>query len=343
MTQLNGFNLIPIISADGRVSLLLTGFEQIAGVPLKSAIAAVFSFTPRPHVRERRVSVAFPDTISNASGADFGIGNLTRQQYVLALAQVAIGEYLTDHGLPADGDNEVTLTIECSSDQLLAWKARDPADDAVIARYIEDRLFAGWRANMERIEFGPADLIRLRIPFESLVRIAEMGEGVLWKTVAKVPAPVRLILNPLPELGRRRSDALGPNAGRLGAALMNELQAPRYAGAREHWDKALEFWQGEHRDLPNAAKEAVCTVEGIAKVLTGRHGETLGRLLPELKNKFQIDAAIIKSLEGIWGFASNSPGVRHGGATQATIDLAQVRWVIENCESAARYLLQLDK
>jgi len=343
MTQLHGFNLVPIISADGRVSILLTGFGEIEGDPRKSAIVANFSFKSDLHARESQLRVAFADTVSNAQGTAFGIANLSGQQYVLVLAQVAIGEYLTDHGLPQTGAGEAPLTIECSSEQLLAWRARDPANDMAIGLYIEDRLFAGWRANMERVEFGPPDLVRLRIPFESLVRISDMGEGVLWKTVAKVPPPVRLILSPLPELGRRRSDPLRPNAERLGAALMNELQAPRYAGAREHWEKALEFWQGQHRDLPNAAKEAICTVEGIAKVLTGRHGDTLGRLLPELKNKYQIDPAIIKSLEGIWGFASNSPGVRHGGATQATIDTAQVRWVIENCDSAARYLLQLDK
>jgi hypothetical protein len=50
-----------------------------------------------------------------------------------------------------------------------------------------------------------------------------------------------------------------------------------------------------------------------------------------------------KTLEGLWGFTSNSPGVRHGGATPATIDEGEARYVVDGSEAAIRFLLTLDR
>ncbi|HYU09407.1 MAG TPA: hypothetical protein VEK77_08510 [Gemmatimonadales bacterium] len=124
--------------------------------------------------------------------------------------------------------------------------------------------------------------------------------------------------------------------------LMDLLLPPRYAGPRQSLAKALEYSTGTKPDLPNAAKEAICAVEGMARVVTGLRTATLGAILKHLKKAGGLDPSIAKSLEALWGYASNSPGVRHGGITAATISEDEARLVVDMSAAAVRYLLALD-
>ena len=116
--------------------------------------------------------------------------------------------------------------------------------------------------------------------------------------------------------------------------LESQIQAPRYARPRDHWRKAQNFAQGDDRDLPNAAKEAISAVEGLARVVMNAPTATLGELIKRLKREKKVDPAMAKSLEGLWAFTSNSPGVRHGSGQPPTIDEAQVAFVVEQCGAA---------
>ncbi len=55
-----------------------------------------------------------------------------------------------------------------------------------------------------------------------------------------------------------------------------------------------------------------------------------------------LQGALVKSLEGLWGFGGDEPGVRHGGPVAPAADPAQVRYVIEACACAVRLLVTLE-
>jgi hypothetical protein len=86
-------------------------------------------------------------------------------------------------------------------------------------------------------------------------------------------------------------------------------------------------------------KEAICAVEGVARIVTGRPSQTLGDLIKELRSKGKLDGAIAKAFEGLWGFASSAPGVRHGSGSIAE---AEARLCVDMAKAAVTYLLTLD-
>jgi hypothetical protein len=174
-----------------------------------------------------------------------------------------------------------------------------------------------------------------------LRRIAQIEEGNLWAIAGG--GDRGMMLKPLPPFIRDERARRQPDARGAGAPIAALLSPPRYAGPAAHWQKADEFARGDQRDLPNAAKEAICAVEGLARIVTGAHTDTLGELIKKLKTSHNVKPAMAKTLEGLWGFTSNSPGVRHGGATPATIDEGEARYVVDGCEAAIRFLLTLDR
>jgi len=129
----------------------------------------------------------------------------------------------------------------------------------------------------------------------------------------------------------------------VGHPVLDQLLAPRYAGPHEYFVKALAYSAGPTVDLPNAAKEAVCAVESLGRIVTGHHSWTLGDIIKHLKKNQKLAPAIAKALEGLWGYASDAPGVRHGGANPPTITVADTQLVIEMSAAAIRYLLELDR
>ena len=124
--------------------------------------------------------------------------------------------------------------------------------------------------------------------------------------------------------------------------LLQQLLAPRYAGPHEHFSKALAYNAGPSLDLANAAKEAVCAVESLGRIVTAHHSWTLGEVIKGLKKQGKLDPAIAQAFEGLWGFTSNAPGVRHGGATPPTITASDTQLAIEMSAAAIQYLLKLD-
>jgi hypothetical protein len=120
------------------------------------------------------------------------------------------------------------------------------------------------------------------------------------------------------------------------------LLSPRYGGPQASFAKALEFSSGPKQDLPNAAKEAICAVEGIGRIVTGLRTATLGEILKHLKSSGRLDPAIGRAFEALWGYANRSPGVRHGDVIAPTISASEARLVVDMSAAAIRYLLNLD-
>jgi hypothetical protein len=135
-------------------------------------------------------------------------------------------------------------------------------------------------------------------------------------------------------------DLLGRRARRL--PLEDELGAPRYHPAREHWRKALAYASQERPDFPNAAKEAVGGVESLAQVLVSKPGITLGEAVKELRSRQRLPVGADKILEGLYAFASDAPGSRHGSALPAHVDPTHWEFVRTSSEGAMRLLLDLD-
>jgi hypothetical protein len=121
------------------------------------------------------------------------------------------------------------------------------------------------------------------------------------------------------------------------------LASPRYAAPAKHWVKVKGFLSRPDPDHENAVKEAISAVEGLAKIVTGDDGATLGESIKALRRDGKLHPALAKALEGLWGFASEAPGVRHGAGKLGSARESELRFAVNTARAAACMLLDLDK
>jgi hypothetical protein len=123
--------------------------------------------------------------------------------------------------------------------------------------------------------------------------------------------------------------------------LRELLSSPRYAAVLASWQKANDGFRAGAPNLANAAKDAVGAVETLARIVVGDDSLTFGESIKRLRSSGRVPGATLKGLEELWGIASDTPGVRHGGAAE---DLsASTAHYMEDLSSAAlRLLLSFD-
>lgn len=135
-------------------------------------------------------------------------------------------------------------------------------------------------------------------------------------------------------------DLLSRNARR--PPLLDELAPPRYQVVREHWSKAIALSNQEKPDLPNALKEVASSVESLAQTVLGKPGLTLGDATKELRSTKRLPTGSDKILDGLYAFASDSPGARHGSTLPARVDPSHWEFARTTAEGAIRLLLDID-
>jgi len=329
-----------ITSRDGEIALRLTTFEGKYPIPNRVAEGLYFAFERLGDGKTGRVGVIFSDMFQFAQPEKLGLAaDVDRERFQFECAVAAIGEHLDKIGmLPETQSGENATMIDCFSYQLEEWAKRPLPDDDELLNYVRSVVYWAWRSDLAAATLEPADTVRWHTSDRTLRRVAQIGEGESWASTSSTGVMLRPTASSIREERERRK------LGRPGSSspIAQLLSAPRYAGPAEHWRKAEAFALGETRDLANAAKEAVCAVEGLARIVTGDHVGTLGDQIKTLKAKHSVNPAMAKTLEGIWGFTSNSPGVRHGGATPTSIAEGEAQYVLASGDAAIRYLLTLD-
>jgi hypothetical protein len=123
------------------------------------------------------------------------------------------------------------------------------------------------------------------------------------------------------------------------------LGDPLLAGARKHFEKALQFFRNPAKpDYENAVKEAVCSVEAAGKTLfPAAKAATLGDLAKWLVSTKDVNVpkALAQTITGIYAYRNGGDGVGHGGAAggAATVEVAE--YVLAVCASQIIYLVDL--
>jgi hypothetical protein len=117
---------------------------------------------------------------------------------------------------------------------------------------------------------------------------------------------------------------------------------PRYSGPCQHWRAAHTLLSSKDPDYAGAAREAVSAVEGLCRIVLGEPSITLGDALQRMRQRNLLHPALAKSIEGLWGFASVEPGIRHGAASASFVKPHEAIFVVDACEVALTLLLTVD-
>ncbi len=131
--------------------------------------------------------------------------------------------------------------------------------------------------------------------------------------------------------------------GTPGDELRILFELPKYKGPCAHWQESQRLLAEEEPNYKSVVHEAVSGVEGMARVLLDNDKITLGDALKELKKRKLLHSSLVRSIEGLWGYSSDEPGVRHGAAKSVPMKQHEAEFAVQLCEAALKLLLALDR
>ena len=129
------------------------------------------------------------------------------------------------------------------------------------------------------------------------------------------------------------------------AAIDDARQAavrPTLATVRVHLDEAARILA--NRDQPNdrnSIKESISAIEALVAIVLGRRG-TLGELLKSIDDKLPDEAlhpALKGALNKLYGYTSDSGGIRHALADEREPDTQDARFMLVICSAFVSFIV----
>ena len=89
----------------------------------------------------------------------------------------------------------------------------------------------------------------------------------------------------------------------------------------------------------NSVKESISAVESFCKIISNDDKATLGKALNEIEKKHNIHSALKKAFTSIYGYTSDSGGIRHALLeTDVIVDFEDAKFMLVSCSAFINYL-----
>jgi len=95
----------------------------------------------------------------------------------------------------------------------------------------------------------------------------------------------------------------------------------------------------QHPDYRNSIKESISAVEALCQLITNDPKAELGKALKLLKGKLPIHGALEQGFIKIYGYTSDSDGIRHALLEESTLDQEDALFMLISCSAFINYLL----
>ncbi len=121
--------------------------------------------------------------------------------------------------------------------------------------------------------------------------------------------------------------------------------ASQYEPVNTHINKALSLYADRKKpDYENSIKESISAVESICCIITGTTGSqaTLGNTLKKLEKDggVVIHGAMKAAFEKLYGYTSDSDGIRHGGIDFSNAPAEDAKYMLVSCSAFINYLIE---
>lgn len=127
-------------------------------------------------------------------------------------------------------------------------------------------------------------------------------------------------------------------------AIQDGLSASAGAGlggAEEHIRASVRMLSLKPQpDYRNAVKEAISAVESVTKILAKNDKATLDEALKILASKSDVHPALKAAFSKLYGYTSDSGGIRHAITEAATVDFAEAKYMVVACAAFVYYLIE---
>ena len=107
-----------------------------------------------------------------------------------------------------------------------------------------------------------------------------------------------------------------------------------------HLKTSLEYFSNrESPDYRNSIKEAISAVESLCVIITEDKKATLGQALNEIDKKFQIHGALKGAFSALYGYTSDSGGIRHSLLEDdIRVSFEDAKFMLVSCSAFINYL-----
>lgn len=92
-------------------------------------------------------------------------------------------------------------------------------------------------------------------------------------------------------------------------------------------------------DYRNSIKESISAVEALAKIISGNPKDSLGAAIDKIKGRLKVHASLERAIKSIYGYTSDSDGIRHALTEESNIDFEDAKFMLVSCSAFVNYLI----
>ncbi len=120
-----------------------------------------------------------------------------------------------------------------------------------------------------------------------------------------------------------------------------ELSKDAFSPVRQHLEAAIRLYSDKRApDYRNSIKESISAVEAAVQILTGDAKAELGKAISMLSSKAPLHGAFAAAIKSLYGYTSDANGIRHALSDEASVDAADVKFMLVACAAFVVYLRQ---
>lgn len=137
---------------------------------------------------------------------------------------------------------------------------------------------------------------------------------------------------------------VSPIVGETEMECVEEASNTKFHSVNTHLQKALQFYSDrENPDYENSIKESISAVESMCCIITEMSGAqaTLGNAPKHLEDNGLVLHGALKAAFGqIYGYTSDSNGIRHGGIDFTNAPAEDAKYMLVSCSAFINYLIE---
>ena len=110
---------------------------------------------------------------------------------------------------------------------------------------------------------------------------------------------------------------------------------------RTHISRAIELMSDRKApDYRNSIKESVSAVESLVRSATGDSSGTLGKLLKQLEESFELHPAMKTAFSNLYGYSSDESGIRHALSDAEKVSFAEAKFMLVTCSAFINFVTE---
>lgn len=118
------------------------------------------------------------------------------------------------------------------------------------------------------------------------------------------------------------------------------LQQPEFKGADEQFRKALGHLNATKPDYENCVKDAISTIESVARILGADNNLLLSAFVKDLANQKVIPKPLDQVFQKLYAYRGNEPGVAHGLVGESEVGVEEAEFILAASAASVIYLIK---